>query len=41
VLMSETTDNDTIARKAQGLIGLQLHVMPAMKIEFKNIRLRQ
>ncbi|HPZ89648.1 MAG TPA: DUF1080 domain-containing protein, partial [Flavihumibacter sp.] len=41
VLMSETTDNDTIARKAHGLIGLQLHVMPAMKIEFKNIRLRQ
>ncbi|MFT4022810.1 MAG: DUF1080 domain-containing protein [Flavihumibacter sp.] len=39
VLMSETTDNDTAARKAQGLIGLQLHVMPAMKVAFRNIRL--
>lgn len=39
VLMSETTDNDTAARKSQGLLGLQLHVMPAMKVEFRNIRL--
>lgn len=41
VLMSETTDNDTINRKAKGLIGLQLHVAPAMKVEYRNIRLKQ
>ena len=41
VLMSETTDNDTTARKFTGLIGLQLHVMPYMKVEFRNIRLKQ
>ena len=39
--MSETTDNDTTARKFTGLIGLQLHVMPYMKVEFRNIRLKQ
>lgn len=41
VLMSEATDNDTTARKFTGLIGLQLHVMPYMKIEYRNIRLKQ
>lgn len=41
VLMSETTDNDTLNRKFQGLIGLQLHVMPTMKIEYRNIQLKQ
>jgi hypothetical protein len=41
VLMSETTDNDTVNRKFQGVIGLQLHVMPTMKIEYRNIQLKQ
>jgi hypothetical protein len=41
VLMSETTDNDTTNRQAKGLIGLQLHVMPAMKVEYRNIMLKQ
>jgi Domain of Unknown Function (DUF1080) len=41
VLMSETTDNDTINRKDKGLIGLQLHVAPAMKVEYRNIMLKQ
>jgi hypothetical protein len=41
VLMSETTDNDTVNRKSGGLIGLQLHVMPAMKVEYRNIQLKQ
>jgi len=40
-LMSETTDNDTINRKSSGVIGLQLHVMPAMKVEYRNVRLKQ
>jgi hypothetical protein len=41
VLMSEAIDNDTANRKSSGLIGFQLHVAPAMTIEFRNIRLKQ
>ncbi len=40
-LMSEAIDNDTVNRKSSGLIGFQLHVAPAMTIEFRNIRLKQ
>src|SRR6476620_6880907 len=40
-LMSETTDNDTANRKSSGVIGLQLHVMPKMKVEYRNVRLKQ
>jgi Domain of Unknown Function (DUF1080) len=41
VLMSEAIDNDTVNRKSSGTIGFQLHVAPAMTIEFKNIRLKE
>jgi Domain of Unknown Function (DUF1080) len=41
VLMSEAIDNDTANRKSGGLIGFQLHVAPAMTIEFRNIRLKE
>ena len=41
ILMSETTDNDTTNRKLKGVIGLQLHVMPKMKVEYRNIQLKQ
>lgn len=41
ILMSETTDNDTVNQKFKGLIGLQMHVMPSMKVEYRNIRLKQ
>ncbi len=41
VLMSETTDNDLTKRKASGLLGLQLHVGPPMKVEYKNILLKR
>lgn len=40
VLMSEIIDDDTKHRKMEGLIGLQLHTGPPMKIEFKNVRLQ-
>lgn len=40
VLMSEVTDNDTVHGKRQGLIGVQVHVGPPMKVEFRNIRLK-
>src|SRR5476651_540607 len=39
-LMSEVTDNDLVNRKMSGLIGVQVHVGPPMKIEFKNFRIK-
>jgi Domain of Unknown Function (DUF1080) len=39
-LMSEVTDNDTSHRTMKGMIGVQVHVGPPMKVEFKNIRLK-
>lgn len=40
VLMSEVIDNDSINRKMSGLLGVQVHVGPPMKVEFKNILLK-
>jgi hypothetical protein len=39
--MSDATDNDTTARKADGVIALQVHVMPSMKVEYRNIRYKK
>lgn len=41
VLMSDVTDNDKTNGKASGMIGVQVHVGPPMKVEFRNIRLKQ
>jgi len=41
ILMSDVTDNDTLNRKMEGLIGVQVHVGPPMKVEFRNIRLKR
>jgi hypothetical protein len=41
VLMSEVTDNDPANRKMAGLLGVQVHVGPPMKVEYRNIRLKQ
>jgi len=41
VLMSEVIDNDSINRKASGWLGMQVHVGPPMKVEYRNIRLKQ
>lgn len=40
-LMSDVTDNDTMHRSIKGYIGVQVHVGPPMKVEFKNIRLKE
>ena len=40
VLMSEVIDLDTKNRTKNGFIGVQVHVGPPMKIEYKNIFLR-
>lgn len=41
VLMSETTDEDVKNRKSTGLIGLQVHVMKKMKVEYRKILLKE
>ena len=40
VLISEVTDLDTQNRSNKGFIGVQVHVGPPMKVEYKNIRLK-
>jgi hypothetical protein len=40
-LMSITIDDDAPNRKLEGLIGMQVHTGPAMKIEYRNIRLKR
>lgn len=40
-LMSETTDNDDTNRKSAGLICLQLHVSKAMKVEYRNLKIKK
>ena len=41
ILMSDVTDNDTINRKMEGLLGVQVHVGPPMKVAYRNIRLKR
>lgn len=41
ILMSDVTDNDTIHSIIKGYIGVQVHVGPPMKVEYKNIRLKE
>jgi hypothetical protein len=41
VLMSDVTDNDTVNRKFSGLLGVQVHVGPPMKISYRNFLLKQ
>ncbi|MBT2161258.1 DUF1080 domain-containing protein [Zobellia sp. KMM 6746] len=40
VLMSDVNDEDTINRKLKGYLGVQVHVGPPMKVEYRNIRLK-
>ncbi|HZH95737.1 MAG TPA: DUF1080 domain-containing protein [Flavisolibacter sp.] len=41
VLMSDVTDNDKVNGKSSGLLGVQVHVGPPMKVEYRNIRLKR
>jgi hypothetical protein len=41
VLMSEVTDEDSVNGKAKGLLGVQVHVGPPMKVEYRNLRIKQ
>jgi hypothetical protein len=38
--MCELTDEDTVARK-DGIIALQIHAGPPMKVQFRNVRLKE
>jgi hypothetical protein len=40
VVMSEVRDNDP-RRALAGLLAVQVHTGPPMKVQFKNMRLRQ
>jgi hypothetical protein len=39
-LMSVTIDDDAAQRPMDGLLGVQVHVGPPMKVEYRNIRLK-
>lgn len=41
VTTAELTDDDKEQRKASGLLALQLHAGPPMKVQFRNIRLKK
>jgi hypothetical protein len=41
ILMSDVTDNDSVNGKAKGYLGIQVHVGPPMKVEYKNLRIKQ
>ena len=41
VLMSDVTDADEENRKLTGLLGVQVHVGPPMKVEYRNIQLKK
>jgi hypothetical protein len=41
VLMSDVTDNDTVNGKSKGVLGIQVHVGPPMKVEYRNIMIKQ
>jgi hypothetical protein len=40
-MMSMLVDDDTANRKMEGLIGIQVHLGPPMKIEVRDIRLKK
>jgi len=39
-LMSAVIDDDEAHRAFEGLIGVQVHVGPPMKVEYRDFRLR-
>jgi hypothetical protein len=39
-LMVVVVDDDAAGRKASGLLGVQVHVGPPMKVEYRNWRIR-
>jgi hypothetical protein len=40
-VMSVAVDDDPEGRRAEGLLGVQVHVGPPMKVQFRNVLLKQ
>jgi len=41
ILMSDVTDSDIVNGKSEGLLGVQVHVGPPMKVEYRKIMLKK
>ncbi len=41
ILMSEIIDDDTVNRSSSGFLGVQVHVGPPMKVEYRNIMIKK
>ncbi len=41
VMTAECTDNDLQERRSSGILALQLHAGPPMKVQFRNIRVKK
>lgn len=41
VLMSDVTDEDSVFGSQKGHLGIQVHVGPPMKVEYRNLRIKQ
>jgi hypothetical protein len=41
ILMSDVTDNDKVNGKSKGMLGMQVHVGPPMKVEYRKIMIKQ
>jgi hypothetical protein len=41
VLMCQITDHHATLAAARGIIALQMHPGPPMKVQFKNVRLKE
>lgn len=41
VLMSDVTDEDTVNRSMEGLLGVQVHVGPPMKVQYRDLLLKK
>ena len=41
ILMSDVTDEDEVNRAMSGYLGIQVHVGPPMKVEIKNLYLKE
>jgi hypothetical protein len=41
ILMSDVTDNDLVNGKSKGFLGVQVHVGPPMKVQYRNLRIKE
>lgn len=41
ILMSEVVDEDTQNRRMKGLLGIQVHTGPPMKVQYRNLMLKE